>query len=58
LLLLAQGNTDGGVAAAIGISVGTARKHRQHILEKTQTHNAAELVHTALRYGWLMLQRK
>ncbi len=41
--LVAQGQPNRSIAAALGISAKTVQVHRQHVLEKMDAHSAAEL---------------
>lgn len=47
-VLVASGATNKGVAQQLGISEKTVHVHRQHIMEKTEVGNAAELTRLML----------
>jgi DNA-binding NarL/FixJ family response regulator len=51
LQLLCKGRTSKEIATALRLSYFTVIKYRQNLLEKTDTHNVAELILFALRYG-------
>lgn len=51
--LIAEGKSTKEVAQLLGISIKTAMTHREHVMEKLQVHNRAELVHMAIRLGVL-----
>lgn len=51
--LIANGLTNPEVAAALHISVLTARKHRQNLMNKLNLHNSAEITAYAIRSGLL-----
>lgn len=51
LLLIAGGATARDVAARLGISPLTARKHRENLMRKLELHSAAELAAFAVRLG-------
>lgn len=51
--LIANGLTNPEVAAALHISVLTARKHRQNLMNKLNLHNNAEITAYAIRSGLL-----
>lgn len=53
LQLIAKGKTTLDIAEAFFIAVTTVRKHRQNIMEKTNTHNVVELIRFAEEYGLL-----
>lgn len=53
LALLAQGLPSRAVAAHLGASVHTVRKHRSNMLHKLSVPNTAALVSHALRLGYL-----
>jgi DNA-binding NarL/FixJ family response regulator len=52
--LLAEGNSNKGVSAALGISVKTAETHRANIMRKLGLHSTSDLVHYAVRHGITM----
>ncbi len=49
--LIANGFTNPEVASALHISVLTARKHRQNLMNKLNLHNSAEITAYAIRSG-------
>lgn len=49
--LLAVGNSNKGVASALGMSLGTAKKHRENLQRKLECNSAAELARLAIREG-------
>ena len=51
LQLLAEGNTNKQVAAALGLSLYTVETHRGNILEKLNLHGTPELILYAVRKG-------
>jgi len=51
--LLAVGNSNKEVAAKLGISLGTAKKHRENLQRKLSCNSAAELARLAIREGLL-----
>lgn len=51
LMLIARGATAGDIAAQLGISPLTARKHRENLMRKLDLHNTAEVVAYAARQG-------
>ena len=51
--LIANGMTNPEVASALHISVLTARKHRQNLMNKLNLHNSAEITAYAIRSGLL-----
>lgn len=51
--LIANGMTNPEVATALHISVLTARKHRQNLMNKLNLHNSAEITAYAIRSGLL-----
>lgn len=48
---VARGRGSEQIAAALGISVGTARKHRENMMRKLGLHNAAEVTAYAIKMG-------
>jgi DNA-binding NarL/FixJ family response regulator len=52
-LLLAIGKSNKEVASALGISLGTAKKHRENLQRKLQARSAADLARLAIREGLL-----
>ena len=51
LALIANGTTTPEIAARLGISPLTARKHRENLMRKLNLYNAAELTAYAVRLG-------
>ena len=51
--LLALGKSNKEVAAALGTSLGTAKKHRENLQRKLECNSAAELARLAIREGLL-----
>ena len=51
LALIARGATASEIAAELGISPFTVRKHRENLMRKLSLHNTAELVAHAVRVG-------
>ena len=51
LALIARGATSRDVAARLGISQLTARKHRENLMRKLDLHSAAEVAAFAVRLG-------
>ncbi|MAE27352.1 MAG: response regulator transcription factor [Planctomycetota bacterium] len=51
--LLALGRSNKEVATELGMSLGTAKKHRENLQRKLDCHSAAELARLAIREGLL-----
>ena len=51
--LLAVGKCNKEVAQKLGVSLGTAKKHRENLQRKLDCHSAAELTRLAIREGLL-----
>ena len=51
LQLVAEGNANKQVAAALGISIKTVEKHRQHLMDKLNIHDTAGLTRYAISAG-------
>ena len=51
--LLALGHSNKEVARDLGMSLGTAKKHRENLQRKLDCHSAAELARFAIREGLL-----
>jgi DNA-binding NarL/FixJ family response regulator len=51
--LLALGRSNKDVARELGMSLGTAKKHRENLQRKLDCHSAAELARLAIREGLL-----
>jgi len=56
LQLIAEGNTTKKIASQLNVSVKTVDTHRQHIMEKLDIHNIAELTKYAIRLGLTSLE--
>ena len=57
LQLIAEGNTNKEMAAALFISVKTVEKHRQTLMKKTRTHEAASVTRYAISNGLVACDR-
>ncbi len=51
LQLVAEGSANKQVAAALGISIKTVEKHRQHLMDKLNIHDTASLTRYAIAAG-------
>jgi len=51
LQLVAEGAANKQVAAALGISIKTVEKHRQHLMDKLNIHDTAGLTRYAIAAG-------
>ena len=51
LQLVAEGQANKQVAAALGISIKTVEKHRQHLMDKLNIHETAGLTRYAIAHG-------
>lgn len=51
--LLALGSSNKEVASSLGMSLGTAKKHRENLQRKLEVSSAAELARIAIREGLL-----
>jgi DNA-binding NarL/FixJ family response regulator len=51
LQLVAEGSANKQVAAALGISIKTVEKHRQHLMDKLNIHDTAGLTRYAIAAG-------
>jgi DNA-binding NarL/FixJ family response regulator len=51
--LIAEGNTNKKIAKILSLSTSTIETHRSRIMEKLDLHNTAEIIHYALRKGFL-----
>ena len=49
---IARGRGSQQIAAVLGISVGTARKHRENMMKKLGLHNTAEVTAYAIKKGF------
>ncbi len=52
-LLLAKGWSNKQIARELGVSLGTAKKHRENLQRKLDCHSSAELARLAIREGLL-----
>jgi DNA-binding NarL/FixJ family response regulator len=57
LLLVAQGNSNKEIAAALLLSIKTVEKHRQSLMKKTRIHKAAGLTRYAISTGAIACDR-
>lgn len=55
---LSIGKTNHEIAKELDISVKTVDTHRLHVMQKLNLKNNAQLVHYAVRYGWLEIMVK
>jgi len=55
LRLIAEGNTNQGIATVLGLSRKTVESHRANIMRKLDVHDVTELVKYALRKGLITL---
>ncbi len=53
LKLASEGLSGTEIARRLGLSVGTARKHRENLMRKLNVHNTAQLTALAMRSGLL-----
>ena len=51
LQLVAEGSANKQVASALGISIKTVEKHRQHLMDKLNIHDTAGLTRYAISAG-------
>jgi len=51
LQLVAEGSANKQVASALGISIKTVEKHRQHLMDKLNIHETAGLTRYAIAAG-------
>jgi len=51
LQLVAEGSANKQIAAALGISIKTVEKHRQHLMDKLKIHDTAGLTRYAIAEG-------
>jgi len=56
LELVAQGRTDRQIAAELGVTLATARKHRENVQKKTAVHNSAGLVKYYFLHNWHLMK--
>ena len=57
LHLAAEGGTNAGMAAALGISPRTVETHRANLMQKLSLHTPTDLIRYALRRGILSLEQ-
>lgn len=50
---LGRGQTDEEIAARAGLSALTVKSHRQHIMAKLGLHRTPDLIHWAIRHGFV-----
>lgn len=55
LILIAEGETNQGIADKLVLSPSTVQTHRANTMEKLQLHNRAELIKYAIRQGLIQL---
>ena len=55
LKLIAEGNTNQGIAEILGVSRKTVESHRANIMRKLDLHDVTDLVKYALRKGLITL---
>ena len=58
LQLVAEGSANKQVAAALGISIKTVEKHRQHLMDKLNIHETAGLTRYAIDTGVIERREK
>ena len=51
--LIAEGNSNKGIAQMLSLSISTVETHRAHIMEKLDLHTTAEIILYAVRKGFL-----
>lgn len=51
--LIAEGNSNRKIAEILSLSTSTVETHRSRIMEKLDLHSTAEIIHYALRRGFL-----
>jgi DNA-binding NarL/FixJ family response regulator len=56
LILIAEGNTNQGVAELLGLSKKTVDSHRTNIMRKLDAHDVTELVRYAIRTGLIRVE--
>jgi DNA-binding NarL/FixJ family response regulator len=49
--LLAEGKTTKEIAFNLNISIKTVETHRQHVMNKLDMHNSADIIKLAIREG-------
>jgi DNA-binding NarL/FixJ family response regulator len=54
LQLLAEGRSNRDVASALSLGLSTVETHRQHLMQKLDLHNTAEVVLYAVRKGLIV----
>lgn len=53
--LVCEGDSDKQIAANLGISVSTVRKHTEAVFRKLNVQNRVQAVRAAVRSGWVTL---
>ncbi len=56
LRLVAQGYSNAGIAARLGIGAKTVDTHRSHVMEKLDIHTRADLTRYALQRGYVIVE--
>jgi DNA-binding NarL/FixJ family response regulator len=54
--LIAEGNTNNGIAVELGISIKTVEKHRANLMGKLGVNDMAGLVREAIKHGLIFLE--
>lgn len=55
MTLIAEGNSTGDIGIALGVSEGTARKHRENLMRKLGLHTASDVTRKAVELGLVSL---
>lgn len=55
LQLVAEGNTNSGIAEILSISVKTVEKHRANVMSKLEVNDLASLIREAIKLGLILL---
>ena len=53
LAMISNGDNSKMIATALALSFKTVENHRSHLLQKTKTHNSAELIKYAVKQNWI-----
>lgn len=56
MILVAQGNFSREIAKHLKISEKTVETHRAHIMNKLNLRNLAQLIHFAIREGFITIE--
>lgn len=56
LQLIAEGNTNQGIAQMLGISTSTVERHRANLMAKLDIHDIAGLTRIAIQHGLIFLE--